>query len=239
MDKENCPIKGRNLCDFVGSEGCENCTLTQTGKKVSAEDFADSWDVTVSLLPDEIDSLHDTETCSFCKGEKGDKIGYEYICLKHKEPLHKKGMFFGFGPKMDSDVGSLIDLPVSVCKKCKARFAVDKYITLIGSVAGAALALIILFAIPGVEKALTDIFWAIPLLIFIALTAAGFAISFFTRKSLRKKYAEEMYIDPAELPVIKKMLENEWKFMQASKKGEPALNFKKTKLREHMHYKRS
>ena len=232
----HCPIEGRELCKFLGSEGCENCRISELGKKVDPQEFADNWDITLSLLPDDIDILHTTDTCRFCKGVPEKKIGYEYICLKHKQPIHKKGTFFGWGTKVDSDVGSLIDMPVTVCKKCRTRLMLDKYMTLIGAGVGIFLGVGVLL-IPGIESKLSSISWVMPLLVFLFIAVLGYVVSFFMRKHLRSSFSSQMHIDPLTIPQISRMILLDWKPMQANKKGEPVLCFKKRKLRENLRYK--
>lgn len=232
----NCPIEKRELCKFIGSEGCENCRISQIGKKADPKEFADNWDVTLSLLPDDIDELHTTDYCKFCKGEPEKKVGYEFICLKHKEPIHKKGIFFGYGTKVDGDVGSLVDMPITVCKKCRRRILLDKYLTLIGAGIGILLGLIVVL-LPGIESKLSQMSWILPLLVFLVIAALGYVVTVFMKKSLRKSFDLEMHIDPLTIPQISKMMLLDWKPMQANKKGEPILCFKKKKLRENMRYK--
>ena len=118
----NCPIQDRELCKFLGSEGCEKCGINQLGRKQDPVAYADTWDVTLSLIPDDIDEVHTTEECCFCKGKKNAKAGYEMLCLKHKEPVHMKGIFFGFGMKVPGEVGSIVDIPIAVCQKCRRTF---------------------------------------------------------------------------------------------------------------------
>ena len=232
----NCPIEGRALCKFLGSEGCENCKMMQVGKKVDPKDYADNWDFTLSLLPDNIDELHTTEDCKFCKGFAEKKIGYEFLCMKHKEPIHKKGFFFGYGTKVESDVGSLVDIPITVCKKCKRRILIDKYITLIGAGIGILLGILVLL-IPSFESRLSSISWALPIATFLFIAIAGYVVAFFMKKRLRNTFSEEMHIDPLTIPQISRMVLLDWAPMQANKKGEPILCFKRSKQRENMRYK--
>ena len=232
----NCPIEDRELCKFLGSEGCEKCGINHLGRKADPVAYADTWDVTLSLIPDDIDELHLTDKCRFCKGEPNKKSGYEMLCLKHKEPIHMKGMFFGFGTKVPSDVGSIVDIPIAVCPRCRRRLALDKLVTYVCTGVGALIAVIAL-VIPGVEKALSSVSWALPLLMLVGLTAAGYGIGRLIKSGLTKKAEKEMFIDPLEIKQISRMVLLGWSPMQVNKRGDISLNFKKEKLRKNMAYK--
>lgn len=232
----NCPIQDRELCKFLGSEGCEKCGINQLGRKQDPVAYADTWDVTLSLIPDDIDEVHTTEECCFCKGKKNAKAGYEMLCLKHKEPVHMKGIFFGFGMKVPGEVGSIVDIPIAVCQKCRRRLAMDKYVTYISTAAGALLAIIALL-IPGVEKTLASVSWVLPIALLIVLTGAGYGIGRLIKSSIRKKAEDETILDPLEVKQISRMVLLGWSPMQVNKRGEVSVNFKKDKLRKNMMYK--
>ena len=233
---KDCPIRDRQVCKFLGSEGCDNCVITALGKKMDPADFADNWDITLGLLPDDIDELHTTEECKFCKGTPGKKVGFEELSMKHREPVYKKGVFFGFGTKVEGDVGSLVDIPITVCKSCKRKIMLDKSIVYMGSVIGMIIGLVIVL-MPGVEEKLAAAFWGLPIMTIAAATIAGYVASKIMKNSLRKSAEERMHIDPLEISQISKMTLLGWKPMQSNKKGEAVLNFKKRKAREHMMYK--
>lgn len=231
-----CPINKRQLCNFIGSEGCEKCVIPTLGSKIDPVDYADNWDVTLSLLPDDIDELHLQQTCSFCKEEPNEKIGYEELSMKHREPVHMKGMFFGFGSKVEGDVGSLVDIPIAVCSKCRKKLLIDKCINFIGGAVGVIVGILVLL-LTGLYEKLDAISWALPIALLAVVTIAGYISAKMMKGTLRKNAQKEMYIDVRDIPQVSKMLLLGWTPMQSDKSGEPNLAFKKRKVREHMMYK--
>lgn len=114
---DKCAVTDSDICKWINKD-CSECYLKgindDSDKKKMLEDF----EVTLSLLPDDIDSLQGDE-CSFCKGEPGKRSCYATVDLAHIEPEHKRGLFFGMGKKVRQKIGSLLPVSISICGECR------------------------------------------------------------------------------------------------------------------------
>ena len=120
---KDCELYGKNICSYVGSEGCETCFLKDfDGKKSSRNSAYEAWQITLGNIPAEVDELHTSKKCQFCIDEPKDAECYGIIDMGHPEPEHRKGMFFGFGKKIRSEMGSMVSFPVACCKDCRRRY---------------------------------------------------------------------------------------------------------------------
>ncbi len=81
------------------------------------------FEVMLSLLPEDFDSLQ-AEECCFCTGKPQKRVTYGMIDLGHSEPESKRGMFFGIGKKVRQKIGSLLPISISICKSCRHNFRV-------------------------------------------------------------------------------------------------------------------
>ena len=158
------------------------------------------------------------------------------LTLKHREPVHKKGMILGLGPQVDGDVGSMVDIPVCVCNKCKKFFGIYKHISLLSALIAGVIAAVVVM-LPGINGPLVEKSELLPLLIAATATLAGYIAGIFIKKKVYNIADKRMYADPLEIPVVKKMTLIGWKPMQANKRGEMIMSFKKRKIRENLMYK--
>ena len=121
--KKDCKLLGTEICAYAGCEGCEKCFVSDRAyKKADMEEINESWKITLSYLPENVDELHTSDKCWLCKGERRDASCFAVLDLGHPEPEYKKGMFFGFGKKVRAQIGSLLSLPIACCSKCRNRF---------------------------------------------------------------------------------------------------------------------
>ena len=230
----NCGLTGSKLCDFLGCDGCENCVFSKgLDKHADPVKMADNWEVTLSYLPEDIDEVHDTETCVFCGKKHAD--GYAVLSLAHPEPEYKKGLILGLGKKVRNPVGSLIDVPIACCKDCKRAMIMKDIIQIGGGVLAVAIAIVVLL-IPGVEAALSNINWSLPIVTFGAITIAGIVAAYFIGEKYQKKLDNRIIADALRIPQIVKALQNGWFPIPEVKRGFVKLTFSKNKIRKNFRY---
>ena len=132
--KKDCKYIDHPICQYAGSEGCADCILNMANAR-DAADIASGWEVTQSNLPDDIDALHTSTACQFCREGAREKVAYALIEMAHPEPEYMKKKFFGLGQETRAQVGSLLQIPVPICAHCKkllysrcGKSSVDKII---------------------------------------------------------------------------------------------------------------
>ena len=64
--------------------------------------------------------------------------------LAHEEPYTEKGSHHGYGKRVKQPFGTLMQIPVSVCKTCRRNMRIRQNLRWIGMISGAAIALIAL-----------------------------------------------------------------------------------------------
>ena len=71
--KKDCKLLGTEICAYAGCEGCEKCFVSDRAyKKADMEEINESWKITLSYLPENVDELHTSDKCWLCKGERRD-----------------------------------------------------------------------------------------------------------------------------------------------------------------------
>lgn len=231
----NCKIRGTELCNFIGCDGCDRCTFAFPGstKGMDLDVTANRWRETLELIPREVDELHTTDTCVFCNAEAKD--GYAELSLGHSEPEFKKGMILGMGKKVRCEIGSLIDVPISCCKSCKRRVVMQdvlRYAIILAFL----LVGIALMAIPAISNVLENIYFLLPLAAVVVMVLIGYGVANVAVNAYIRRCQEKMIVDPLEIPTIKKMLQVGWFPVPQTKKGAPHLHFSKKKIRENFRY---
>ena len=81
------------------------------------------------------------------KEKKNKKAAYAIVEIAHPDPPHESGEMFGFGKKIRRPVGSMIQVPVAVCKDCKRRLDLLDNLRFIGMGAGFLLGLLVIWLI--------------------------------------------------------------------------------------------
>ena len=203
-----CEIRGEAACDFLGSGGCKECPLyKQNVRQFERRNINKIWEVTLTNLPDDVDKFHEAEECFFCKKEKKNKrAAYAIVEIAHPDPPHESGEMFGIGKKVRRPVGSMIQVPVAVCKDCKRRL--DLLIRYGGDL--------------------------LPILIFLLLIALGYQGGKFCERALSRKYQKEMHLRFFEIPETKELQELGW-FTQ-DEEGKGKMFVKKNKPRTNFHF---
>ena len=133
-----CTVKHTPICKFLGSDGCEKCSLYKNNvKEYEKAKTNEIWQVTQSNLPWNADQFHQSETCFFCKKRPGNpKAGYAMLDMAHPDPPYEKGMIFGLGSLQRADVGSLIPFPIAICKECRRHYRLAENFKFYSAVVG-------------------------------------------------------------------------------------------------------
>ena len=92
---KDCKFIDTDICHYAGSGGCETCYVRDNVDNPAFDNIAERWAETLSLIPDNIDEVHQSDHCLFCKGEhKNPTECYALADLANRKPEFKKGMFF-------------------------------------------------------------------------------------------------------------------------------------------------
>ncbi len=222
-----CLIQDSSLCKWLNKTGCDTCYIMSLSDDEQKEAMQ-KWEVTQSLLPDDIDELHQSAYCHFCVNEPQKKEYYATIDLANPEPESKKGMFFGFGKKVRSKIGSLLPVSIGCCKKCRRAFLTLDLIKYIVP-AGLTVIAILLLIIPAVANAVNRLGELVSILFLAAAFLLGLIISRILASVYLKKKSKDVRFNIFEIPAIAKMREKGWFLIQ--EQGEtPRLIFTKNKF---------
>ena len=236
---ESCEVYGTELCRYLGCDGCEECLVEKIHYKdnESKRDTATAWEVTLEYIPDNIDQLHLSEECQFCKGEhKNKRDRFAMLDAGHPEPEYKKGMFFGFGKKVRSPIGSLISVPISCCKTCARRHRMKDFLKWI--VTGIFLAIdIVLLATPSIMAGLEGVSWVMPIVLFLAILVGGYGLGELLTHLYVKRTEKETVYNVYDLPIVSQMKWLGWEAIQTERSGVPRLTFAKRKQRKNLRFK--
>ena len=232
---KSCQFYGSNICGYAGSEGCETCFMNNISDKNDGRQSAyDAWQITRSYIPDDVDELHTGGKCRLCrKDEPNDADCYCLVDLAHPEPEHRKGMFFGFGKKVCSEIGSMLTVPVSACSECKRRMRM-KDITQIGVWLLILAVAVVLMAIPSISAALSSLSPIIPACIMVAAAILGFFAGRACGNVVEKRAEEKTYTNLFEIPQLRRMQQFGWFALQDGGNGVPRASFKKSMPRPNM-----
>ncbi len=225
--RDDCPISDTELCQWAGKSGCMPCYVRTLKDDDDKKKALENWRVMISNLPADIDSLHESETCVLCKGEPNARTCYASVDMAHPEPKTMKGMFFGFGKKVRTPVGSLVTVHMACCDSCKRKTTLMDAWLWICLMAAIVLAFV-LASIPSIANALFNINELLPVAFVVLIAVLGYLIGRSITVMYRKKVNETVKADPAEIPLIRMMLERGWFYFQDTK-GQPRFFFKKKK----------
>ncbi len=119
---EKCVVTDSALCKWINKD-CKDCYINDMKEESESRKVLEDFEVTLSLLPKDFDKLQ-SEECCFCSDKPLKRSGYATIDLAHKDPEHKRGMFFGIGKKVRQRIGSLVPVSISICAQCRKNFRV-------------------------------------------------------------------------------------------------------------------
>ena len=232
--REACPICDSELCNWLDrGGGCYRCYISTLKSEEDKEKALERWMTTLSYIPENIDDLHMTDDCQFCREQPPKKVtSYATFDMAHPEPYSAKGMFFGIGKKVRTPVGSLVSLQVGICSDCKKAFRMMDYLHL-GIFFAFLIAAFVLLLIPEFANPMVNLFALLPVIFVALMGLAGFFLGKMLGMNSLKKAAKTVKIDLAEIPLIRRMLQNGWFFFQTNN-GMPRLYFRKTKTYERL-----
>ncbi len=226
--KEKCPIADTELCEWLGKNGCYQCYISTLKTPEAKEKALANWRTTLSYLPSNIDELHTTGKCQFCKEDEPEESdGYATFEIAHPEPYAEKGMIFGLGKKVRTPVGSLLTLQVSIGKECRKAFRMIDFMQM-GFLILFVVAGFVLLMIPQISGPLANWFVFMPYLLIILMGLAGYFLGKNMSAAYLKKISKKVRIDLREIKLIKQMLDRGWFFFQTSN-GMPRVFFSKKK----------
>lgn len=222
-----CSARGSDLCwKFANQGGCEHCYVHGLREKEQQKGASELWEKTVRLLPADIDELSESETCWFCTGEDKEKAdGYAVLDMANPEPYASKGIFFGYGKKVRTPVGSLVSLHISIGPKCRKAFRMVEVIQ-VGWLIGMIVLALVLLMIPAISGPMVRTFMLLPVVFLALMGGAGYAVGRSLSLSYMNKQARGVCFDVAKIPMIRKMLGRDWYFFQ-SDRGIPHMSFTK------------
>ena len=202
-----CMASDTELCRWIGKE-CEDCYIGGLKHKDDTEKMLSDFRVTLSLLPEDFDSLQGEECC-FCVGDvKKTRAGYAVVDLAHSEPEARKGMFFGFGKKVRQKIGSLMPVSISICRDCRRALRMVEYLKWIVIAAFVGLSIGLCF-IPAINT-----LPALPYGVIIAGFLAGYLMSRLVSDAYMKAQSKKTAFNVFDIPVCKQMQEDGWFTMQ-------------------------
>jgi hypothetical protein len=204
-----CLANDTEICRWIGKE-CEDCYVGGLKHKDDVEKTVSDFRVTLSLLPEDFDSLQG-EQCCFCVGDtKKPRAGYAVIDLAHSEPEARKGMFFGFGKKVRQRIGSLMPVSISICRDCRRTLRMVDYLKWIVTAAFVGLSIGLCF-IPAINT-----IPALPYGVIIAGFFVGYVVSRLVSDAYMKRKSKETVFNVFDIPVCRKMQEAGWFTIQDS-----------------------
>lgn len=223
----DCEIYGSELCEWLTDKtGCDNCGIRALKTDRQKKEALDRWRETLSLLPSDIDTLHNTDNCVFCKGTPQKANGYAFVEMAHAEPYSEKGMILGFG-KVRCDIGSLLGVQAAICRDCRSKIRLAELLPVF-TVVLSLLAALLIMLIPALGARLSALgeLWVMFFLAVIII--AGYLIGTALRRGYLNKISQSVHISVADIPVFNKMLNNGWFFFHAQD-NIPKFSFSKRK----------
>lgn len=205
---DKCTVTDTVLCKWLNKD-CKDCYINSLKKDDDIDQMLKSFEVTLSLLPEDFDTLQG-EACCFCKGEnKNPRDGYAIVDLAHSEPEHKKGMFFGLGKKVRQRIGSMMPVSISICKECRRSFRLVESIKWLSILVITGIG-IGLLCVPSIGTAVSGISTALPIGVVLVAAAAGYFLGKVLSNWLVKARSESMAFNVFDVPVGAKMKERGW-----------------------------
>ncbi len=225
--RENCCIENSELCHWLDKSGCLHCYIATIKADSDKQDALNRWKTTLSYLPEDFDNLHLDGKCHFCMDEPKDSDAYALFDMANPEPKSEKGMFFGFGKKVRTPIGSLLTVQAGICNKCKKTYRLIDILQIATPVIFLVVG-IILLGIPAFSQPLVNLFEFLPLIFAVLMGVVGFYLGKFFSKAYLNKQKQFVKLDLALIPQVKRMLNKGWFFFQTVD-NIPRLSFSKTK----------
>lgn len=199
---DKCVVTDSVICKWIDKD-CGDCYLREIKDESDKKKVLEDFEVTLSLLPDDFDSLQGDE-CSFCTGKPGKRSCYATVDLGHNEPEHKRGMFFGMGKRVRQKIGSLLPISISICGDCRRNLRMAETLKWLMILLFSGIALGICF-IPAVNAN-----QIVPYAVILAGILVGYiAGKIFSSIYIEKKSAKTRF-NVFDIPVCTEMRDNGW-----------------------------
>lgn len=227
INNETCKFYGSQYCDLLNMGECRACTFGDIKLEEEAQGIRDDLELLMNLVPEEgIAPLFAGQTCRLCVGEPRKATCYAFTDIGHAEPERVKRNFLGM--KSRARVGSMIPLQIAACDRCRWNYQLLEFLpTVLGLLLPVA-ALIVL-TVGSVQRALTAMGEGVPVLVFLAAVALGFALSVLTRALVKKTKCRETVYNVWQLPLMAKLRGIGWFSLTEDKRG-TRLVFSKKRL---------
>ncbi|MEG0257366.1 MAG: hypothetical protein RR632_03625 [Christensenella sp.] len=227
--KKRCCIADSELCDWLGKKGCYQCYICSLKSDSQKQEALEHWNVTLSYIPENIDDLHMSEECQFCKEEPPEKAEYYATFeMAHPEPYAEKGMILGLGKKVRTPIGSLVTIQAAIGKKCKSAVHMVDMLQ-IWTLVGFLIAAFVLLMIPQIGVAMANMFAFMPYIFIVLMLVAGYFLGKNLSAAHLKKIKKTIRADVSEMPLVRQMLDNGWSFFNKGSDGMTKMFFHKTK----------
>ncbi len=208
---KNCAITDSSLCQWLNKD-CSSCYINTLKNDEAKQEALDSFEVMLSLLPDDFDELSG-EKCQFCIKDPKKRAGYAVTDLGHAEPKTMKGMFFGIGKKVRRRIGSMVPLNISICRDCRRVYRMAEGIKWMSLLLLTAISIIIV-SLPFFSSMFKVSASVVP----YAVIAGGLVLGYFVGKLITTQYikakSEETYLNVFDIPICAKMQEAGWFLIQ-------------------------
>jgi hypothetical protein len=205
---EKCAVTDSVLCKWLNKD-CKDCYINAMKKDDEVGEMLRNFEVTLSLLPADFDSLQG-DTCCFCKGEpKNPADGYAVVDLAHSEPEHKKGMFFGLGKKVRQRIGSMMPVSISICKTCRASLRMVEMFKWLSILVFVGISVGVL-CVPSIGTAVSGVSAALPIGIVLVAAAIGYFVGKVLSAGFVKVRSGRMVFNVFDIPVGAEMKQKGW-----------------------------
>lgn len=208
LKKKNtkCDIQDSSLCRWLNKKECSKCYVMELADREQTEALK-RWEVTQSLLPNDIDKLHLSETCQFCTHDPLPKFYYATVDFAHAEPETTKGMFFGFGKKVRTKIGSLLPLSIACCRRCRRVFFMVDFIKFSIPAVFLVIGILLMLIAPVANALAATLFMAVMFL--IGLLAVRLYSSYYIRRKMK-----DVRLNVFKIPLVAKMKDIGWFVLQ-------------------------
>jgi hypothetical protein len=207
-----CNIKDSSLCHWLDKNGCEKCYVMELGDDEQA-DALKRWEITQSLLPDNVDDLHQSENCHFCAQDPQPRAYYGSVDLANPEPASMKGMFFGFGKKVRTQIGSLLPISISCCRRCRRAFLMTDVVRYLTPFVFLVVA-ILLSLIPPFYALLNSLGAYVSTIFVVAMFLIGIGVGKLFFISYVTKKGKAVRFNIFDIPILEKMKDKGWFVME-------------------------
>jgi hypothetical protein len=199
---EKCVVTDSVICKWIDKD-CKDCYLKEMKDDSDTMKVLENFQVTLSLLPDEFDSLQ-SQVCSFCQGEPNKRACYATIDLAHKDPEQKRGMFFGMGKRVRQRIGSLLPVSISICSECRRNFRTAESLKWLMILVFGGIGLGLCF-IPGINSS-----QIMPYVVMLAGILVGYVAGKILSAAYVDKKSAKTRFNVFDIPVCAQMRDNGW-----------------------------